>query len=73
MQKDLQLVLLIIVLIVLAWLISLLEISRQKELAPQPEESVFCTMDAKMCPDGSYVGRIPPECNFAPCPGEITE
>jgi hypothetical protein len=28
-----------------------------------------CTMDAKLCPDGSYVGRIAPNCEFAPCPG----
>jgi hypothetical protein len=34
------------------------------------EEPVACTTDAKQCPDGSYVGRIPPECDFAPCPGE---
>ena len=27
-----------------------------------------CTRDAKQCPDGSYVGRIPPSCEFAPCP-----
>ncbi len=32
-------------------------------------EPVFCTMEAKECPDGSYVGRIPPKCEFAPCPG----
>lgn len=35
----------------------------------EEEEAVFCTMDAKECPDGSYVGRIPPNCEFAPCPG----
>lgn len=32
------------------------------------EEFIACTMDAKMCPDGSYVGRIAPKCEFAPCP-----
>lgn len=32
------------------------------------EEQVFCTMDAKMCPDGSYVGRVAPSCEFAACP-----
>ncbi len=32
------------------------------------EEPVACTMDAKECPDGSYVSRIPPKCNFASCP-----
>lgn len=31
---------------------------------------VACTMDAKMCPDGSAVGREGPNCEFAPCPGE---
>ncbi|MBX3226120.1 MAG: hypothetical protein KIT84_28895 [Labilithrix sp.] len=28
-----------------------------------------CTMDAKMCPDGTSVGRVGPSCEFAPCPG----
>ncbi|TRW90713.1 hypothetical protein EKO24_019010 [Candidatus Methylobacter oryzae] len=32
-------------------------------------EVVYCTQDAKLCPDGSYVGRVPPSCSFAPCPG----
>jgi hypothetical protein len=27
-----------------------------------------CTMEAKLCPDGSAVGRIGPNCEFAPCP-----
>ena len=31
-------------------------------------QPAFCTMDAKMCPDGSYVGRVPPACQFAACP-----
>ncbi|MFH0856865.1 MAG: hypothetical protein V1860_03125 [bacterium] len=30
-------------------------------------EQVFCTHDVKLCPDGSYVGRIPPDCEFAEC------
>lgn len=29
---------------------------------------VACTQDAQQCPDGSFVGRIPPKCDFAPCP-----
>lgn len=28
-----------------------------------------CTMEAKVCPDGSTVGRVPPKCEFAACPG----
>jgi hypothetical protein len=30
---------------------------------------IACTMDAKLCPDGSYVGRTGPNCEFAVCPG----
>ncbi len=33
---------------------------------------VACTADAKICPDGSAVGRIGPKCEFAPCPTEPT-
>jgi hypothetical protein len=31
-------------------------------------EGVMCTADAKICPDGTGVGRIGPKCEFAPCP-----
>lgn len=33
-----------------------------------PPETVVCTMDAKICPDGSAVGRVAPTCEFAQCP-----
>ena len=36
---------------------------------PMVDEPVACTMDAKECPDGSYVGRVGPNCDFATCPG----
>jgi hypothetical protein len=32
------------------------------------KEPAVCTMEAKLCPDGSYVGRTGPKCEFAPCP-----
>lgn len=35
----------------------------------EPSEPVACTMEARECPDGSYVGRQGPHCEFAPCPG----
>lgn len=31
-------------------------------------EPIACTMEAKQCPDGSYVGRSGPNCEFAKCP-----
>jgi len=38
------------------------------------EEQTFegCTEEAKVCPDGSIVVRVPPTCEFTPCP-EIPE
>lgn len=39
---------------------------------PVPEETptpVACTQEAMICPDGSAVGRVGPNCDFAPCPG----
>jgi hypothetical protein len=41
-------------------------------VTPTSTEPVACTMDARMCPDGSYVGRSGPACKFAACPGEGT-
>jgi len=35
----------------------------------ETEEQIFCPQDVRQCPDGSYVGRVPPTCEFAPCPG----
>jgi hypothetical protein len=35
------------------------------------EDGVVCTMDAKLCEDGSYVSRVGPHCEFAPCPKPI--
>jgi len=31
-------------------------------------DTIACTADAKLCPDGSYVGRVAPDCNFKKCP-----
>lgn len=32
------------------------------------DRKIFCTQEAKQCPDGSYVGRIGPKCEFTTCP-----
>jgi len=32
------------------------------------DEMVACTMEAKECPDGSFVGRVGPDCEFEQCP-----
>ena len=38
----------------------------------QPEQ-VACTMEAMLCSDGSAVGRVGPNCEFAPCPPPIDD
>lgn len=40
--------------------------------SPRTEGPVACTMEAKLCPDGSYVGRSGPLCEFAACPTSST-
>ena len=39
-------------------------------ISPNENNEIACTMDAKICPDGTAVGRVGPNCEFAPCPGE---
>ncbi|MFA6214963.1 MAG: Hint domain-containing protein [Patescibacteria group bacterium] len=36
-----------------------------------PTRPVACTTEAKLCPDGSYVGRTGPGCQFRACPTPI--
>ena len=33
-----------------------------------PDDEVVCTQDVMSCPDGSFVGREPPNCEFQACP-----
>ena len=40
-----------------------------KFIPESPIQKKACTMEAKLCPDGTYVGRSGPNCEFAPCPG----
>lgn len=39
----------------------------QKSNAP---EQIFCAQEALGCPDGSYVGRTGPKCEFKACPNQ---
>ncbi len=46
-------------------------VSREMQLQRHddvPSGVVACTDEAKLCPDGSYVGRTGPNCEFALCP-----
>tara|TARA_B100000508_G_scaffold31981_1_gene24596 strand:- start:34622 stop:35248 length:627 start_codon:yes stop_codon:yes gene_type:complete len=39
-----------------------------KTFVEEIAEPVACTQEAKMCPDGSFVGRTGPNCEFEACP-----
>lgn len=36
------------------------------------KESLVCTQEVKACPEGSFVGKVGPECQFAPCPNDAS-
>ncbi|MCK4944728.1 MAG: hypothetical protein KAS59_00490 [Alphaproteobacteria bacterium] len=42
-------------------------------IKPGISSSIDCTADVKSCPDGSYVSRHGPQCEFSPCPREKIE
>lgn len=39
----------------------------ERSAVPQPD-GIACTMEARLCPDGSAVGRQGPNCEFSLCP-----
>jgi len=50
--------------------IFIFQVEKRQDLsagAPEGDEPVFCTADAMQCPDGSWVGRTGPKCQFV-CP-----
>jgi hypothetical protein len=55
----------LIVVAVMAGFVQVL-ISTKQEV-PSDDQTIACTMEAMLCPDGSYVGRTGPKCEFV-CP-----
>lgn len=43
-----------------------------ESIIPSIPDQTICSTEAKICPDGSSVGRVGPNCEFAPCP-QVTE
>lgn len=42
-----------------------------ERVAKAPTDGRACTQEAKLCSDGSAVGRTGPNCEFALCPAEV--
>lgn len=56
---------------ILVAVVSLIFWEANNAAAPTTAGTV-CTLEAKLCPDGSYVGRTGPNCEFAACPAATT-
>jgi hypothetical protein len=41
-----------------------------QNLIDKKPSNIACTQEMKQCPDGNYVGRTGPNCEFAPCSGK---
>ncbi len=65
----LAIVMALVVLTMIGW-VTVVQFTR-----PEPGANLntaACTLEAKVCPDGTSVGRVPPSCEFAACPGTNT-
>ena len=38
-----------------------------------PDGTIVCTEEGKICPDGTVVGRVAPDCEFARCPNQTSQ
>ncbi len=61
-----------IVLVVASFLIVLGIVFKLMQKSSVVDQPMSCTEEAKICPDGSAVGRVGSKCEFAPCP-TVTE
>jgi len=60
MKKYLFLIIVIILILILGGIY----------FSTRKEKGIFCIQDVKECPDGSFVARVAPSCDFESCPGE---
>ncbi len=68
MQNKALILTFVIVVFILGALLYIYNPTPTEYSEPNQPEQVFCTADAMLCPDGSYVGRTGPNCEFQ-CPG----
>ncbi len=44
---------------------------RTEPIVLKEKAAIVCTDVVKMCPDGSFVGKVGKNCEFAPCPDDL--
>lgn len=70
MKKDLWIIILILLALIVGGVYAMNRDNR-KDVGKDgvDDDLIACTADAMQCPDGSWVGRTGPNCEFI-CPGE---
>lgn len=73
MRKRRIFILIVLLVLVLGVYVSLKRVRQVNLLQNNPPtvDRVGCQQDAKICPDGSGVGRTGPNCEFAECPAIV--
>ena len=44
---------------------------REEPIVLKEKPTLVCTDVVKLCPDGSFVGKVGKNCEFAPCPDDL--
>ena len=44
---------------------------KEKKAPTTKQKGVLCTQEVRLCSDGSFVGKVAPTCEFAPCPDDL--
>ncbi len=68
MKQGLNHIYTLVTIVTIAIVLLIIEIVFVTQPVSEWEDNVFCTMEAKLCSDGSAVGRSGPRCEFAACP-----
>jgi len=68
MNNKIFILIFIIVVFIFGGLLYIYNPEPTKYKNPNEKEPVVCTMEAMLCPDGSYVSRTGPNCEFGLCP-----
>lgn len=73
MQKGYALIFILVGVLILVGIIGgAYYLGQQNSKTPENNQKA-CTMDAKICSDGSSVGRVSPDCEFALCQEEVLQ
>lgn len=70
-KKGSPLLMISIILVVIALLAAVAYVVGATYVKNASKAPVACTADAKLCPDGSSVGRSGPNCEFDACPAPV--